>query len=171
LAKSQNPTEPSSDTAQAQTDMSTVRRLVEIVVEHNLAELEMEADGVQINIKGAVAAVAAAPVHILPSTAAMVTVPMSARPHAASVTAAETMSDRVVLEAPMVGVFYQAASPNDPPFVNVGDMIRIGQTIGLIEAMKVYSEVPAEKAGRVVEIAVENGTLVHMGDPLIYLEP
>lgn len=170
MAKSQNPTEPSSDTAQAPTDMSTVRRLVEIVVEHNLAELEMESDGVQIKIKGA-AAVHAAPVQIIPSTAAMAAAPMTARPHTAAVTAAETRSDRVALEAPMVGVFYKAASPEDPPFVNVGDTIRVGQTIGLIEAMKVYSEVPAEKAGRVVEVAVDNGTLVHMGDPLMYLEP
>ena len=71
----------------------------------------------------------------------------------------------------MVGVFYQSPSPDDPPFVSVGDFVKVGQPIGLIEAMKVYSEVPSEVSGRVVEMPVESGKLVQQGQPLIFVEP
>ena len=71
----------------------------------------------------------------------------------------------------MVGVFYQSPSPEDPPFVMVGDLVKVGQPIGLIEAMKVYSEVPSEVAGRVMEMPVESGKLVQQGQALIYVEP
>jgi acetyl-CoA carboxylase biotin carboxyl carrier protein len=153
-------------------DTTALRRLVEIVVEHNLAELDLETEGVRINIKGASAAVAAAPVQVIqaPHAVAAPVAPAPAKAPAAE-TKADSREGKIALESPMVGVFYRAASPNDPAFVNIGDTIRIGQSIGLIEAMKVYSEVPAEKAGRVVEILVDNGKLVHMGDPLMYLEP
>ena len=75
------------------------------------------------------------------------------------------------LKSPMVGVFYQSPSPDDPPFVAVGDFVKVGQPIGLIEAMKVYSEVPSEVAGRVTEMPVESGKLVQQGQPLIFVEP
>jgi acetyl-CoA carboxylase biotin carboxyl carrier protein len=68
-------------------------------------------------------------------------------------------------------VFYRSPSPDDPPFVNVGDVIYVGQTVGLIEAMKVYSELPSEVSGRIVEIVAENGKLVKQAQPLFYVEP
>lgn len=71
----------------------------------------------------------------------------------------------------MVGIFYSAPSPGEPPFIQAGDVIQIGAVIGLIEAMKVYSEVPSEVAGRVVEIVAANGVLVQQGEPLLYVEP
>ena len=71
----------------------------------------------------------------------------------------------------MVGVFYHSPSPEDPPFVLVGDIIHVGQTVGLIEAMKVYSELPSEVAGRIVEVAAPNGKLVKQGQPLYFVEP
>ena len=70
----------------------------------------------------------------------------------------------------MVGVFFRSPTPEDPPFVNVGDIISVGQTIGLIEAMKVYSELPSELAGRILEIPAVNGKLVQQGQPLIVVE-
>ena len=77
----------------------------------------------------------------------------------------------VALESPMVGVYYRSPTPDDPPFVNVGDTIKVGQTVGLIEAMKVYSELPSDVSGRVVRLAAENGALVQQGEPLLYVEP
>ena len=71
----------------------------------------------------------------------------------------------------MVGVYYRSPSPDDPPFVSVGDHIKVGQPIGLIEAMKVYSELPSEVAGRVVEIAAQNGKLVQQGQAILFVEP
>ena len=71
----------------------------------------------------------------------------------------------------MVGIFYAAGAPGDPPFVNVGDVVMVGQTIGLIEAMKVFSEIPAEASGRVVEIVAASGVLVQQSEPLFRIEP
>jgi acetyl-CoA carboxylase biotin carboxyl carrier protein len=89
----------------------------------------------------------------------------------AVLTPTKAKSAAIALESPMVGVFYQSPSPDDPPFVSVGDFVRVGQPIGLIEAMKVYSEVPSEVAGRVTEMPVESGSLVQQGQPLIFVEP
>jgi len=137
------------------------------VVEHNLAELDIERDGLRINIKGLAPQAAPLPTVIAPK------VVVAAAAHAVAVDdqKAAARGHLIPLESPMVGVFFRAASPDDAPFVNVGDIVRPGQSICMIEAMKVFNEVPAEHAGRVVDIVVDNGKLVHQGDPLIYLEP
>jgi acetyl-CoA carboxylase biotin carboxyl carrier protein len=77
----------------------------------------------------------------------------------------------VELRAPMTGVFYSAPSPDAPPYVEVGDFVEEGQTICLIEAMKVFNEVPAERSGKVVEICATSGQLVEQGAVLFRLEP
>jgi acetyl-CoA carboxylase biotin carboxyl carrier protein len=69
-----------------------------------------------------------------------------------------------------MGVFYRSPDRDAPPFIEVGDMVEVGQVVGLIEAMKVFSEVPSEVAGRVLEIPARSGTLVQPGDPLVILE-
>lgn len=76
----------------------------------------------------------------------------------------------LVIVAPLTGVYYAAVSPTSPPFVAVGDVVQIGQVIALIEAMKVFNEIQAEVAGRVVAIVAENGQVVHKGDVLLRME-
>lgn len=76
----------------------------------------------------------------------------------------------VALEAPMVGVFYRANSPGAPPLIKPGDHISVGQTIGIIEAMKIFSEIPAEHAGVVVSVPAQDGQLVQSGTPLVILK-
>jgi acetyl-CoA carboxylase biotin carboxyl carrier protein len=71
----------------------------------------------------------------------------------------------------MVGTFYRAPAPDAPPFVNEGDRVSAGQTVCLIEAMKMFNEIPAEMSGRVVRILVENGAPVEYGQPLMLIEP
>ena len=80
-------------------------------------------------------------------------------------------SDLIEVRAPMVGTFYRAPAPEDPPFVEVGDRIQAGQTLCILEAMKLMNEIEAETAGEVVEILVENGTPVEFDQPLIRLKP
>jgi biotin carboxyl carrier protein len=75
------------------------------------------------------------------------------------------------LAAPLTGTFYAAKSPEDPPFAEVGRQVAEGETVGLIEAMKVFSEVPAEFAGTIVEIVAQNGKLVQRGEVLMYIDP
>lgn len=171
---------PSQESASREVETTeALRRLAQLVAENGLAELTVVDAGVTLTVKAAfevataslpgVTAVQAHP-HVLPSSQTPaysetpVTVPAAPAPPKTAATA-------VALESPMVGVFYRSPSPEDPPFVNVGDFVRVGQPIGLIEAMKVYSEVPSEVTGRVVETPVESGKLVQQGQPLIFVEP
>ena len=148
----------------------TIRRLLALVVEHGLSDLEVEQEGIAIRIKGVSAE--APPVYAAPQAWHAAPAPIAAPVSTPAAPAAPAKSTtRVALESPMVGVFYRSPTPDDPPFINVGDFVAVDQTIGLIEAMKTYSEVPAEKSGRVVEIVAENGKLVLLGQPLFYVEP
>jgi acetyl-CoA carboxylase biotin carboxyl carrier protein len=72
---------------------------------------------------------------------------------------------------PLTGVYYSAPSPASPPFVNLGDVIHVGQIIALVEAMKVFNEIQSEVAGRVVALPAKNGDVVHKGSPLLKVEP
>ncbi len=76
----------------------------------------------------------------------------------------------VAVRAPLIGVFYRAAAPDAPPFVEVGDVVKEGDTLCIVEAMKVFNEIKAEWSGRVLAIPGENGQLVQAGDPLVVLE-
>jgi acetyl-CoA carboxylase biotin carboxyl carrier protein len=103
---------------------------------------------------------------------------LSAAPHHASVlaTAAGQGAHHSALldlpvTAPMTGVYYSAASPTSPPFVNVGDVISVGQIVAIIEAMKVFNEVPSEVSGRVVALVATGGNVVQKGDVLLRVEP
>lgn len=76
-----------------------------------------------------------------------------------------------IIESPLVGTFYRTPSPDSPSFVEIGDMVEIGQTVAIVEAMKVFNEITADAAGKVTAIPAQNGKLVQMGQPLVILEP
>ncbi len=83
-----------------------------------------------------------------------------------------TIEDRSLpIPAPLTGVFYVAPSPTSPPFVNLGEVVHVGQVVALIEAMKVFNEIQSEVAGRVVELVATNGDVVHKGDALLRVDP
>ena len=73
------------------------------------------------------------------------------------------------VNSPMTGIFYSSPNPSSPPFVKEGDEVIAGQTIGLIEAMKVFNEVPCPTSGRIARLIVDSGQLVNLGDPLLYI--
>jgi acetyl-CoA carboxylase biotin carboxyl carrier protein len=77
----------------------------------------------------------------------------------------------ITINAPTVGTYYSAASPEDPPFVSVGSVVKADTVICIIEAMKVFNQIQAEKSGRIVEILVENGDAVGFNQPLFRIEP
>ena len=165
--------------------LEMLRRIAALVAQHNLAELSLEGDGLALSVKGLSEAPPPAPITVVqmhpqalsPEHAPLVSqtpvlAPAPAAPAPPPAPASPSKGrNRVAQESPMVGVFYRSPSPGDPPFVNVGDLVSLGQTVGLIEAMKVYSELPSEVSGRVVEIAVQNGKLVQQGQPIFYVEP
>lgn len=138
-------------------DPETIRALVRLMEENGLTELTVEDEDFSVTLKAdGVAPTVVAP---LPAPA----------------TAPEATPDdglpRAYIRAPMTGTFYRAPSPTEHPFIEVGDHVEVGQVIGLIEAMKVFSEVPADVAGRVVEIPARNGELVHQDQTLVVVIP
>ena len=99
--------------------------------------------------------------------------PVAAAPPAAQPTTAPDVAPThlVVVESPMVGTFYSAPTPDDPPFVSVGDQVTVGQTLCILEAMKLFNEIKSDRAGRVTRICVESGALVKAKQALIEVEP
>ena len=147
-------------------DMTEVKKLVELVDANELAELTVEDGDTTISIKGRTPAVAAVPV--------AAHVPVGHEQYeeqaAAPVEPEPVIEDDgsvVDIVAPLVGVFYRSPSPDQPPFVEIGDEVEVGAEVGLIEAMKVFSPIPSEIAGIVVATVAQSGQLVHQGDVLI----
>jgi acetyl-CoA carboxylase biotin carboxyl carrier protein len=156
----------------SQDELEEIRQLLQIVSDNELTELNVtQANGFGVTVRTVVdTPLVAAPLYH-ESLGAYRAPDAAPEPAAAPTGAGGHSLDAVAIESPMVGTYYRAPSPADPPFVREGDIIRIGQPIGLIEAMKVYSEIPAEHSGRVVEIVATNGHLVQLGEPLMYVEP
>ena len=143
-----------------------LRALARIVAEEDLSRLDIESDGMTWTIKAASAAVVAAPVAVASVAGETLAAPLTAP----SPSAAPSAPALTPLPSPMVGVFYHSPAPGEPNFVEIGDRVERGQTIGLIEAMKVFNEITAEASGVVVEIPAGNGQLVETGMPLMLLK-
>ena len=105
-----------------------------------------------------------------PAAAPVVTTPPEPADKAPS-TEYSSDSNHHVLTAPVVGMFFNSPSPDDPPYVAVGDRVEVGDTVGLIEVMKVYNSVASDVAGTVVEVIAENNVAVEYGQPLLLIEP
>ncbi|NDC54396.1 MAG: acetyl-CoA carboxylase biotin carboxyl carrier protein [Planctomycetia bacterium] len=146
-------------------DTKKVRQLIELMEEHDLAEIDLKQGDHAVRIRrgGEVVAVSA------PASRAPARPASPAEPAAAPQAAADDRT--LVIKSPMVGTFYKASGPDSPPFVKVGDRIGPEKTVCIIEAMKVFNEIPAGVSGQVVAILVENGAPVEFGQPLIKVEP
>jgi acetyl-CoA carboxylase biotin carboxyl carrier protein len=138
-----------------------VDQVVDLAVRHNLAEIEVETDGTRIRVvREHAPAVGALPRIDAPAPLA--------QPAAA---AAESTAHLVPVEAPMVGTFYRAPKPEAPPFVSEGDVVKEGQVLCIVEAMKLMNEIEAKAGGRIVKILVDNGQPVEFGQSLFLMEP
>jgi acetyl-CoA carboxylase biotin carboxyl carrier protein len=151
-------------------DLRKLKTLIDLVSESNISELEItEAEGKVRIVKGGAAQVQGYPV----PQAAPVAAPVAAAPAAATAAApapsAPAPSGHTV-KAPMVGTFYRAASPGAKPFVEVGQVVKEGDTLCIIEAMKILNEIEADKSGTVTQILCENGQAVEYGQPLFIIE-
>ena len=143
-------------------DLRKLKTLIDLVSESGVAELEITEGEDRVRIVNRTSA-AAQPVQNLVTVATPAPV---AQP--AQAPAAETTGPAIT--SPMVGTFYRAPSPGAAPFVEVGDTVKKGQVIGIIEAMKLLNEVEADQDGVVKAFAAENGQPVEFGQPLVYLE-
>lgn len=148
-------------------DLRKLKTLIDLVSESNVSELEItEAEG-KVRIVKSGAQVLAAPQVAVPVAAPAVAAPAAAPVAAPAAPAVETGHS---VQSPMVGTFYRASSPGAKPFVEVGDTIKEGDTICIIEAMKILNEIEADKSGTVTKILVENGQAVEYGQALFIIE-
>lgn len=149
-------------------DVKKVRRLVELMKEHDLAEVDLRQGEQRVRIRrGAEAFFAATPaVSAAPATATPAPAVAESKPAAP----AAAGGDFAVIKSPMVGTFYTASNPESPPFVKVGDHVGPDSIVCIIEAMKVFNEIPAELSGKVVAVLVENGAPVEYGQPLFKVD-
>ena len=152
-------------------EVRKVRRLVELMNEHDLAEIDLRQGDQRIRLRrGAeptvnLAAPIAAPQTVLAPTTASTAAPASEPP-----SGAKEEEDGTFIRSPMVGTFYTAASPDNPPFVKVGDQVGRDTTVCIVEAMKVFNEIPADCNGKIASVLVENGDAVEFGQPLFRVE-
>ncbi len=145
-------------------DLRKLKTLIDLVSESNVSELEItEAEGKVRIVKGGAAPVMA-------PVMAPVALPAAPLPEAAVAAPAPAESAGHAVKSPMVGTFYRAASPGAKPFVEVGSQVKEGQTICIIEAMKILNEIEADKSGTVTQVLCENGQAVEYGQPLLVIE-
>lgn len=147
-----------------------IEEMLHLMESRGLVELEIERDGLRIRLKRAIGGTTQAIAYVAGVPQAIASPASTPATEQVSQEAIDKAS-RLIIKSPMVGSFYRAASPDAPPFVEVGQDIESGQVVCIIEAMKLMNEIKAEVSGRVVEILVQNGDPVEFGQPLIAVEP
>ncbi|OJV51720.1 MAG: acetyl-CoA carboxylase, biotin carboxyl carrier protein [Burkholderiales bacterium 68-10] len=151
-------------------DLRKLKTLIDLVSESNVSELEItEAEG-KVRIVKSGQPTAAQVVYAPVAAAPVAAVATAAAPAAAAPVAEPAESAGFVVKSPMVGTFYRSASPGAKPFVELGQTIKEGDTLCIIEAMKILNEIEAEKSGTVTKIMGENGQAVEFGQPLFVIE-
>jgi len=160
-----------------QLDHDQLHKLLALLGDSDIQELRLEGDDFRLevrrNLPGLAAQVIQAPVvpAVPAGIPASTPAPVAAVPSPPPPAAAAVRSDLLEITAPMVATFYRAPSPGNPPFVEVGSRISSGQTVCILEAMKLMNELESEVSGEVVEILVENGTPVEFGQVLMRVKP
>jgi acetyl-CoA carboxylase biotin carboxyl carrier protein len=159
-------------------NLTQIQDLIKFVSKSGVSEVEIEQKDFKITIKttrkerevqviAQPAPVAAAPA---PAPVAAAPAPAAAAPPAATPAPAED-SKYITIKAPMIGTFYRAAGPGKPIFVNVGDEVKPGKTICIIEAMKLFNEIESEVAGKIVKVLVDDAKPVEYDQPLFLVDP
>ncbi|MFM4864392.1 acetyl-CoA carboxylase biotin carboxyl carrier protein [Aeromonas caviae] len=151
-------------------DIRKIKKLIELVEESGIAELEIsegeESVRISRNFSGQVSV---APQMIMPQAAAPVAAPVAAAAPAAAPVADAAPSGHL-MRSPMVGSFYRSSSPEAKPFVEVGQHVNVGDTLCIVEAMKMMNQIESDKAGVIKAILVENGQAVEFDEPLFIIE-
>jgi len=155
-------------------DTQKVRRYAQIMKEFGLCELSLQDGETHISLKSSAACAPAVPAQIqvsapVSAAPAVVSAPAPA-PASGPATAEEENPNVKTIDAPIVGTFYSKPNPNSPVYVNVGDSIREGQTVCIIEAMKVMNQLPSTLSGKILAILVKDGDAIEYGQPLFKVE-
>ena len=147
-------------------DIKQIQDLIKFVHKSGVNEVSIEENDFKITIKTnqATSIPAAAPLAAAPA-------PVAAAPVAAAAPAVSESDNYLTIKSPMIGTFYRSASPDKPSFVNVGDEIKAGQVLCVVEAMKLFNEIEAEISGRIVKVLVDNASPIEYDQPLFLVEP
>lgn len=151
-------------------DVRKVRRLVELMNEHDLAEIDLRQGEQRLRLRRGADTPVVTGVPAAPAPVAAVAPAAAAPAETAPAPTAPAADSGKVIKSPMVGTYYAASSPEAAPFVKVGDQVGPDTTICIIEAMKVFNEIPAECSGKITDILVEPGAAVEFGQPLFRIE-
>lgn len=161
-------------------DIGDLKEILRILEEQDITEFELEQDGVKLRVCRSSGPAAQPQVSYLSPAPALAPAPAPAPPAApagapaAAAAPAAPMpeaAEGTIVKSPIVGTFYRSPDPNSTPFVSVGDRVKVGQVVCIIEAMKLMNEIEAEVAGEVLKIHAENGQPVQYGDPLFTVRP
>lgn len=160
-------------------DFQEIRELLAAIAPTDITELSLKSEAFELTVKkghhGALVPLAASPVAPpvapAPVMAPPPAAPVAAPPVADAAPAPPSDPKWVEITSPMVGTFYRAPAPDEAPFVNTGDRVSTGQTVCIIEAMKLMNEIDVEISGQIMEILVENGEPVEFGQPLMRVNP
>lgn len=160
-------------------ELKEIQSLIKFVSESGVDEVDLEKKDFKLSIKKVPPTVQLAPQVVHATVPAAPAAPVAAAQPAASATpaaenkeaAAPAASNLVEVKSPMIGTFYRSSSPDKPSFVNVGDSISVGDTICIVEAMKLFNEIEAEVSGKIVKVLVENAQPVEYDQPLFLVEP
>lgn len=157
-------------------DLDKFRKLLQLMEKFGVTEVALQNEEESWKIRRGPRQVAYAPAAYpaefgaVPA-AAVPAAPSVAAPAVTQPAASAAAPAGITINAPAIGTFYASPSPDDPPFVTVGSVVKPDTVVCIIEAMKVFNQIQAEKSGRIVEILVENGDAVGFGQPLFRLEP
>ncbi len=154
-------------------DVERIRRLVELMNEHGLTEINLRHGDERIQLRRGAEPNSLGPV-VAPALPVAVSSPAPPPAKATAPAAAEAPSSEekhvAVIKSPMVGTFYASPDPDSPPYVKVGDAVGPETTVCIVEAMKVFNQIPAEVSGRIVAVLAENGAPVEFGQPLFKVD-
>jgi acetyl-CoA carboxylase biotin carboxyl carrier protein len=159
-------------------ELKEIKELIKLVSESGVSEVEVERGDFKVSIKKVeekttIIQQAAAPVvHAVAPATPVAPAPVNTM-HTPAVTSAPApaASNLITIKSPMIGTYYKTPSPDKPPFVNVGDEIKVGQVLCIVEAMKLFNEIESEVSGKIVKILVENASPVEYDQPLFLVEP
>lgn len=152
-------------------NLKEIKEIIALMNENELAEIEIEREGAKIKIKKTLEASSVMMGPPVASQPYRVESQASPAPAPADKTAPAVSGNAKSITSPMVGTFYRAPSPESPPFVEMGQIIEVGQVVCIVEAMKLMNEIKSEFKGKIVQIPVENAEPVEFGQPLFVIEP
>jgi acetyl-CoA carboxylase biotin carboxyl carrier protein len=150
-------------------DLRKLKKLIDLVEESGIAELELTEEGETVRISRNFTSSGPAQQHYANYAPAQYAVAPQAQAQQAPVAEVPAVEEGHAVKSPMVGSFYRSSSPDAKPFVEVGDTVAVGDTLCIIEAMKLLNEIESDKAGVVKKILVENGLAVEYGEPLFII--